>query len=91
MNFFHGTKPFLPQNMDNRIPPSPATQFMSSQSFAYYPQPHGTFTYTNNQVPEKSLPSTRSTTPSVDAEAPKVIKKEAETNVPKADSSKQEE
>lgn len=72
-------------NMDNRMPPSPATQFMSSQSFAYYPQPHVPMAYNNSQVPEKSLPSTRSTTPSVDAEAPKVVK------ASKADSSKEEE
>ena len=70
--------------MDNRIPPSPATQFMNSKSFAYYPQPHAPVTY-------KSFPSTRPTTPSVDAEAPKGVKKESQEKSSKIESSKEEE
>ena len=80
--------------MDNRIPPSPATQFMSTQSFAYYshlPQQHVPVTYNNNQAQEeKSLPSTRSTTPSVDTETNKVMKKETDSKASKTDSSKEE-
>lgn len=79
--------------MDNRIPPSPATQFMSTQPFAYYghqPQEHVPVTYKNNQAQEKSLPSTRSTTPSVDAEESKAMKKETDSKNSKPTSSKEE-
>ena len=78
--------------MENRIPPSPATQFMSTQAFPYYghpPQQHLPVTYSNNQAQEKSLPSTRSTTPSVDAEASKATKKEIDAKDSKTNSPKE--